>query len=85
MPETIYWTVVNLENNVSMGIISLMKRVNFDSYDLGFAFLDEFLGKDYAFEASMEVVRFFKLKTEITSIIAITLHNNESFIRLLKN
>jgi [ribosomal protein S5]-alanine N-acetyltransferase len=84
LPETIYWTVYLKENKTPIGVITLMKRSNFEFYDLGFAFLEKFSGKGYAIEAASEIVKLIKLETNLDSLIGITLPKNKKSIQLLE-
>jgi [ribosomal protein S5]-alanine N-acetyltransferase len=84
LPETVYWVVTNLENNTPIGIITLMKRLNFDFYDLGYAFMDAFMGQGYAFEASKTLIQFLKLDSKIETLIAITIIKNLKSVQLLE-
>lgn len=84
LPETIYWVAHQKENNTPVGVITLMKRANFDFYDLGFAFLPEFSGRGYAFEASNVVLKAIKNETSLENVSAITLPENSKSIELLE-
>lgn len=84
LPETIYWTVYLKENNIPIGVVSFMKRTNFEFYDLGFAFLEQFSGKGYAFEAASEVLKLIQLETNLVTLIAISLPENKKSIQLLE-
>src|SRR5690349_17404295 len=47
-----YWVVRQKESQMPIGIISILKRSYLDHFDIGFAFLPEFEGRGYAFEAA---------------------------------
>jgi [ribosomal protein S5]-alanine N-acetyltransferase len=84
MSEAIYWTVRKIENNTPIGVITILKRTNFEFPDLGFAFLAEFSGKGFAFEASNEIIKAIKKHTQLETLIGITLKNNINSIQLLE-
>ena len=50
------WCVEHLGTQTPMGICGLLKREWLDDVDIGFAFLPDFRGKGYAFEASRAVI-----------------------------
>ena len=50
------WCVELRVTRTPMGICGLLKREWLDDVDIGFAFLPEFRGKGYAFEASRAVI-----------------------------
>jgi RimJ/RimL family protein N-acetyltransferase len=79
------YRVVTLQNReTAVGIITLIKRNYLEHHDIGFAFLPEFAGQGYAFEAANAVLtNLLKLK-EHTTILATTLSENISSIQLLK-
>jgi len=64
-----------------IGLCGLLKREEFESPDLGFAFLQPFYGKGYAFEASKGVLLQNK---NMHKIIALTHLENTASISLLK-
>jgi [ribosomal protein S5]-alanine N-acetyltransferase len=84
LPDTEYWVVEDNETKNSLGIITLMKRAHLDFYDLGFAFLDDFKGKGFAFEASEIIIKYIKENTSLKSLGAITLKENYNSIKLLE-
>lgn len=67
-----------------IGLCGLLKRESLKHPDLGFAFLPEYMGKGYAFEASKKVLEFSRESLNITIFQAITLPDNMLSIRLLK-
>lgn len=84
LPNTYFWTIKETQTQKPMGIITLMKRSNFDFFDLGFAFLDDFKNKGFAFEASEGIIKFIKQDLQLQTIYAITLPENLNSIKLLK-
>lgn len=78
-PNIIYWTVVLKETNSEIGLVTLIKRDYLYFRDIGFAFLPEYSDKGYAYEASKAV-----LESLTETILAITLPENKSSIRLIE-
>ena len=67
----------------SVGMCGLLKRDTLDNPDVGFAFLEKFTGRGYAFEAAVEVLAYGKRVLGLTRILAITTKDNTSSIKLL--
>ncbi|MEO8384533.1 MAG: GNAT family N-acetyltransferase [Betaproteobacteria bacterium] len=67
-----------------MGMCGLIKRDGLDDVDIGFAFLPQFCGCGYAFEAAVAVLGFGKSKFGLNRIVGITAPDNETSIKLLK-
>jgi [ribosomal protein S5]-alanine N-acetyltransferase len=79
------YNVVRLkENAIAIGIVTFIKRDNYKYPDIGFAFLPEYSGKGYAYEASKRFLDNILLETEWKNIIAITLTSNHNSIKLLE-
>jgi len=72
------------DTKVPIGMCSLIKRDSLEDVDLGFAFLPEYSGKAYAFEASNAVLHFAKKNLGLRKLVAITNTTNTSSIKLLK-
>ncbi|MBL4708380.1 MAG: GNAT family N-acetyltransferase [Flavobacteriales bacterium] len=79
-----YWVVQLNENGNKLGIITLIKREDFDFYDLGFAFLPQFENNGYAYEASDAVMNFIIELTDLRIILASTMPENKSSIKLIE-
>ncbi len=71
-------------NNESIGICGLVKREQLDEVDFGFAFLPEFEGKGFGFEASTAILKVAKELFNIKKLLAITLPINSNSIKLLE-
>jgi len=82
-PNTNYWTVKTKDTNTAAGIITLITRDYLENPDIGFAFLPQFNGKGYAFEATNAVLNDI-LQHGCVGIDAITVPENTSSIALLK-
>lgn len=82
-PNLTYWVVRLKTTDDPIGIISFLKRAYLENFDLGFAFLPEFSGQGYAYEAACEVMATLSQFPEYSPILAITLTGNKNSIRLL--
>jgi RimJ/RimL family protein N-acetyltransferase len=81
-PNVKYWLVQLKENNTGIGIVTFIQRDYLDHPDIGFAFLPQYAGKGYAYEASKEVLNV--LLKSISIIYATTVPENSSSIQLLE-
>lgn len=83
-PAVDYLVVTLQDGQTAIGVISFIKRDYLEHHDIGFAFLPAYAGQGYAFEAAEAVLtNQLKLKEHAT-ILATTLTDNYSSIRLLK-
>ncbi|TVX88087.1 GNAT family N-acetyltransferase [Paenibacillus agilis] len=78
-----YLTELKAEG-IPIGICGLIKRDWLRDADVGYAFLPEFWGKGYAYEASSAVMEHGKNKIGLKCILGITSMDNERSIRLLE-
>jgi [ribosomal protein S5]-alanine N-acetyltransferase len=78
-----YWVARIKDGNVPVGIISFLKRDYLESFDIGFAFLPEFSGKGYAYEAAKEIMSVVRTHSRHDRVLATTIPGNVSSIRLL--
>jgi ribosomal-protein-alanine N-acetyltransferase len=76
-----YWVVRKKDGNLPIGIISFLKREYLKHYDIGFAFLPEFNGYGYAYEAAKEILAL--ASPEYHPILAATIPGNIKSIKLL--
>lgn len=67
-----------------VGLCGLIKRDSLDDVDLGYAFLPEFWGRGYAYEAAAATVDHGRDIHKLSRIVAITLPTNQPCIKLLK-
>ncbi len=67
-----------------VGICGLVQRDYLPNADLGFAFLPEFCGKGYAFEAASASVQYAKADFALNRLLATTAQENKKSIQLLK-
>ena len=77
-----YWVARTKEKNTPIGIVTFIKRTYLNHFDIGFAFLPEFNGCGYAYEAAKEVYSISRKNHD--TILATTLPQNESSIKLLR-
>lgn len=82
-PDLNYWVVRLAADGTPVGILSFMKRSYLEHYDIGFAFLPQYHGRGYAFEAAKAVLSYAEGKSQYQPILATTLPDNARSIRLL--
>lgn len=72
------------ETGVPIGMCGLVKRDSLEHADLGYAFLPEYGGKGYAFEAAVAVMRLATETLKLNPVLAIVTPDNKSSIALLQ-
>lgn len=72
------------EDGSPMGICGLIKRDFLDDVDIGFAFLPEYWGQGYAYEAASAVLAYGQGVLGLKRIVAITVPDNDRSARLLE-
>jgi len=78
-------SMVELKNtHTPIGMCGIIKRDNLPDIDIGFAFLEEFMGNGYAFEIAQATINFAKENLHKETILAITIPTNVRSINLLK-
>jgi [ribosomal protein S5]-alanine N-acetyltransferase len=82
-PNLFYWVVRLKDNDTPLGIISFIKRSYLEHFDIGFAFLTEYNGCGYAYEAAEKVLSIASKKLEYSTILATTIPQNIASIKLL--
>lgn len=82
-PDITYWNISLKENKSSIGVITFIKRDFLAHNDIGFALLPAYYNKGYAYEATQAVLLRLA-ENNITNILAYTLPNNFSCIKLLE-
>lgn len=80
----IYWTIKIKDGKSIIGIVTLIKRDYLEHKDIGFAFLPNFSNKGYAYEATNAVLTYLVKHNAFTDILAETLPENISSIKLLR-
>lgn len=71
-------------DSVRLGMCGLVKRPSFPHVDIGFAFLPQFTGQGYAFEAATAVLHHARHDLNLSPIVAITAPDNLRSIKLLE-
>lgn len=71
------------DSGEAIGMCGLLKREEFTEVDLGYAFLPEFCGQGYAFEAATAVLAFGRQTLGLDKVIAIVSPGNDRSTGLL--
>lgn len=71
-------------NQTAIGLCGLVKRASLPEPDLGFAFLPEYWGNGYAFEAAVAVMHFARVTLGLSTLLAIVKPDNARSVRLLE-
>lgn len=79
-----HYAVERKEDNAPIGICGLIKRDYLNDVDLGYAFLPNYWGGGYAFEAASAIVEYGKSHFQLPRIVAITMPNNYRSIKMLE-
>ena len=72
------------ESYTPIGMCGFLKRDELPDPDIGFAFLPEFWGKGFAFEAAAAVLADLRQRLRLQRVLAITSLDNEASIKLLE-
>lgn len=72
------------EDETPIGICGLIKRESLEDVDVGFAFLPAFRGKGYALESALAVMEHGRRDFNLKRIVAITMPDNHSSIKVLE-
>ncbi len=72
------------ESQLPIGLCGLLKRDALEDADIGFAFLPEHVGKEYAYEAASAVLTYAQTTLNLKRVAAITVPANQRSIRLLE-
>lgn len=67
-----------------LGLCGLIKRDSLPDVDIGFAFLPQFRGEGYAYEAASAVLEHGRNAFNLKRVVAITTLDNEGSARLLE-
>jgi RimJ/RimL family protein N-acetyltransferase len=79
-----FWAVQLKSTKNCIGLCGLIKRDELELVDIGFAFLPNYFGYGYAFEAAKATLSFAKNELLMESVCAITLANNFNSIKLIE-
>ncbi len=77
-------TVIRKSDGVKMGSCGLYDREGLEGVDIGFAFLPEYEGQGYAYEAAQKIISLARTDWNIQKISAITTKDNLPSQRLLE-
>ncbi|MDC8004928.1 GNAT family N-acetyltransferase [Aureisphaera galaxeae] len=76
---------VNLKDTgETIGACGLYKRDHLDHPDIGFAFLPDYIGKGYGYEAAKAVMEYAQSDLGLATILGFTVHYNKASIALLE-
>jgi len=78
------YLVQRKEDKVRLGMCGLVKRPSLPHVDIGFAFLPQFTGQGYAFEAATAVLHHARHDLNLSPIVAIVAPDNQRSIKLLQ-
>lgn len=78
------WAVDLLALNRPIGICGLIRRDTLPEIDLGFAFLDGYTGRGYAYEACFAAINYAKNLLCKQQLLAIALPDNHRSVKLLE-
>ena len=67
-----------------IGICGLLKRIQFDDIDLGYAFLPDFWSRGFAFESATAMLEFARTTLASTRTLALVSPENARSIKLLE-
>lgn len=82
-PDFTYWLVRLKQPGKPIGVISFLKRSYLQHFDIGFAFLPEYCGQGYAYEAAAEALSILKRLPAYATVLATTIPANVSSVKLL--
>ena len=78
------YLVEEKETLLPLGVCGLINRPEIEDIDKGFAFLPQYAGNGYAYEASRAVLNYGYQHLKLDRIVAITIPENTRSINLLK-
>jgi RimJ/RimL family protein N-acetyltransferase len=78
------WHVARKSDGVPIGMCGLLRRDNLPDVDLGYAYLPDYWGQGYAFEAAAATLRHAAVKFGLTRVIAVVSQGNSGSIRVLE-
>jgi RimJ/RimL family protein N-acetyltransferase len=73
-----------LDDGTPVGICGLIKRDSLADVDIGFAFLPEYRGRGYGYEAAAATLTHARRDLGLKRVVAITTSDNERSARLLE-
>lgn len=78
------WKLSLKTDGTPIGMCGLINRDTLEDIDIGFAFLPQFEGKGYGYEATSATLHFAKNNLDLKRVVAITIQENERSIALIK-
>jgi RimJ/RimL family protein N-acetyltransferase len=78
------WLVQLKDTNAPVGLCGLFQRDYLEHPDIGFAFLPEFEGKGYAYEATAATINYAAAQLRLPYLLAITQDDNNRSVSLLE-
>lgn len=78
------YLVIRKADGAPLGMCGLIRREGLNHVDLGFAFMPEYMGKGYAFEAALATMKFASETLGMNQLDAITMPENSRAIALLE-
>jgi RimJ/RimL family protein N-acetyltransferase len=79
-----YWVVYLKKEKIPIGVVTIIKKDYLPFHDIGFAFLEKYQGRGYAFEAAERIVSYAMNELKMENIAAVTLLENIRSIQLLE-
>ena len=78
------FAVVLKDSEIPVGMCGLLKRDYWEEVDIGYAFLERYWSKGYAYESASAMMDYGRNVLKLPRIVAITSPDNESSIRVLE-
>ncbi len=78
------YMVILKETGLPIGACGLYKRPDLEHPDIGFAFLPDFMGKGYGFEAADGLMNYARTELKLSTILGITVQENKASQKLLE-
>lgn len=78
------FAVVLKDSGIPVGMCGLLKRDYWEEVDIGYAFLERYWSKGYAYESASAMMDYGRNVLKLPRIVAITSPDNESSIRVLE-
>ena len=79
-----YWVVHLKKEKIPIGVVTIIKKDYLPFHDIGFAFLEKYQGKGYAFEAAERIINYGLNEVKMENIAAVTNLENIRSIQLLE-
>lgn len=79
-----FYAVIEKSSQELIGMCGLKKRDSLEDVDIGFAFMPNFMGKGYGFEAASATLEYAQSMLKLKKVIAIVDPENQLSIALIK-